>query len=43
MKRIIDNDDRAAGEIRLAQSRKVMEVLQSARKSAGIVFEADNR
>lgn len=43
MKRIIDNDDRAAGEIRLAQSRKVMEVLQSARKSAGIVFAADNR
>lgn len=41
MKRIIDNDDKAAGEIRLAQSRKVMEVLQSARKSAGIVFKAD--
>lgn len=41
MKRIIDNDDKAAGEIRLAQSRKVMEVMQSARKSAGIVYKAD--
>lgn len=43
MKRIIDNGDTAACNIRLTQSRKVLQVLTSARKSAGIVFEADNK
>ncbi|MBQ1877797.1 MAG: Gfo/Idh/MocA family oxidoreductase [Erysipelotrichaceae bacterium] len=43
MKRIIDNRDEAGFEMRLAQSRKVLKVLCSARKSAGIVFAADQK
>ncbi len=43
MKRIIDNRDYAAFDLRLAQSRKVMKVLCSARNSAGIVFDADSK
>lgn len=41
MQRIIDGHDQAAADIRLAHSREVMLVLDSARRSAGIVFEAD--
>ena len=43
MKRIIENNDKEAGALRLAQSRKVMKVLTTARRSAGIVFEADQK
>ncbi len=42
MKRIIEDRDTAASNLRLIQSRKVLQVLTSARKSAGIVFEADD-
>lgn len=42
MKRIIDDHDTEACNLRLIQSRKVLQVLTSARKSAGIVFESDN-
>lgn len=42
MKRIINERDTAASNLRLIQSRKVLLVLTSARKSAGITFEADN-
>ncbi len=41
MKRIIDNRDFDACEIRLIQSRKVIKVLDTARKSARIYFEGD--
>ena len=41
MKRIIDNKDWEACALRLMQSRKVMQVLDAARKSADIVFPVD--
>lgn len=43
VKRIIESDDTEAYRIRLIQSRKVMTVLEAARKSAGIIFKADER
>ena len=41
MKRIIDSRDFEACEIRLIQSRKVIKVLDTARRSAKITFDAD--